>query len=146
MKIKKSSVVLLLLCLLCTVVIYSCANTEAEQPKEAEMAKVSELAEMMRDMHAHAAEMREAILADSLGELPTFARQYELMNTLIPTDQSVRTPIFEGFSGLFMEYAQEIHQNKENRVYNYNNMLNACVSCHQTYCPGPIKRINKLKI
>ncbi|MBA3901568.1 MAG: hypothetical protein H0X62_15425 [Bacteroidetes bacterium] len=144
---KTKSLIILSICLfICCAVIYSCSNTAEKEPKEPEMAKVSELAQMMKDMHAHAAEMREAILADSLGTLPDFDKDYHLMKTLTPTDESVRTPLFESFSGLFIASAEEIHQNKKNRKYQYNNMLDACVSCHQTYCPGPVKRINKLRI
>ena len=28
----------------------------------------------------------------------------------------------------------------------YSRVINACVQCHQEFCPGPIRRINKLKL
>jgi hypothetical protein len=29
---------------------------------------------------------------------------------------------------------------------NYNSVMNACVHCHESFCPGPIPKIKKLKL
>ena len=37
-------------------------------------------------------------------------------------------------------------QEKEEIQEQYNTMLQLCVACHQQNCPGPIKKIQKLRI
>ncbi len=46
----------------------------------------------------------------------------------------------DGFLGVLDEYNQ-----KPNQVA-FNNVVAACITCHQQFCEGPISRIQKMKI
>jgi cytochrome c556 len=126
--------------------INACGDSETAKAPEPEMAKTSELAQMMRDMHEYAAQLRASILEDSLAPMPNFAKDIYLMKTAVATDPSVKTPVFEGLSDVFIESLQKVSNPSEGKIFSYNNMLDACVNCHKAYCPGPIKKINKLRI
>ena len=55
---------------------------------------------------------------------------------------------FEGFVGVMKAsfHAYKTLEGSEGRIDAYNNVVTGCVACHQTYCPGPVKRLQKLII
>jgi hypothetical protein len=59
-----------------------------------------------------------------------------------------RNATFESFSHLFVERVQILYDttSKVPLKDRYNDVINLCLSCHQTQCPGPIPRIQKLLI
>lgn len=61
---------------------------------------------------------------------------------LEPTDSSV---LNKDFYQKAVIYHSAFNTFSEDRtVANYNLLINQCVSCHNNYCPGPLKRITKL--
>jgi hypothetical protein len=67
------------------------------------------------------------------------------LTTATPTDSNVHGEVFNGFAEK-MKWQLNNLKPDSNFVLNFNNMVNACVDCHNEFCPGPIKKINKLKI
>jgi len=59
-----------------------------------------------------------------------------------------RNTTFESFSHLFVERVQILYDTTSTVPLKdrYNDVINLCLSCHQTQCPGPIPRIQKLLI
>ena len=69
---------------------------------------------------------------------------YETISTAVATNPDEIGPKFQGFAkGWLLEV--ETMRNEPNKE-NYNNIMNACVNCHNAYCPGPIPKIKRLKI
>ncbi len=129
--------------------VWACTNTEAgsietKETSEIKMAEWSELALLMRQIHKDAKQWRKSI---DHGELVHDSIAiYELLTESTPTDEDVTGPIFEGFAKNYqlaldsLMQSQDINLAKEN----YNNLVSTCISCHTTYCPGPVKTIKKL--
>ncbi|HHB78372.1 MAG TPA: hypothetical protein ENK85_03980 [Saprospiraceae bacterium] len=135
---------------------WACANETKPTgtlPKESEVTNPiaplnpngdSELALLMRKMEAHWKETRK-ILEDgqSIGETPQFGN----MLTATPTDESMKDENFEGFARAYLSQINALGQaNPEAQKQAYNNVVNACIVCHENSCSGPIPRIKKLLI
>ena len=111
---------------------------------EVKMAEWSELAILMRQIHKDAKQWKKMLEA---GELVTdSAHIYKQLVESEPTDKSVQGPAFEAFA---MNYQQALNEFIETNDIvlakeKYNNLVSTCISCHQSYCPGPVKTIKKL--
>ena len=103
----------------------------------------SELALLMRKMYENLKVVGEQIhseqpVSDSL------LLGYEAMFTAEPTNPD---EIDEKFYGFARGWIMELHAFDSNRTQeNYNNLMSACVHCHESYCPGPIPKIKRLRI
>lgn len=131
------------------ILVWACANSEVEATKEVtktevKMAEWSELALLMRDIHEDAKAWRQAI-DDGTFEQDSVAI-YKLLVESTPTDEKVKGPVYESFAQHYqmaldsLMGAKNINLVKEK----YNNLVTSCITCHQTYCTGPIKTIKKL--
>lgn len=104
----------------------------------------SELALLMRKMHEDAKLWRDSIASGmvSVSQKPI----YEQMISATPTDSAVTGPVFESFALNYQNYLDSflLANNVELSKIKYNNLITACIDCHQQYCPGPIKAIKKL--
>ncbi len=105
----------------------------------------SELALLMRSMNTSTASFRELI---KQGKLPEkFPEEFLKIHTAKPTDPATSTPIFEGFATSYLNGLNKLYASpKDQLTSNFNIFVQGCVDCHQQFCPGPIKTINKLKI
>jgi len=105
----------------------------------------SELALLMRSMYDSAASVKELI---KQGKLPEkFPSAFLKIHTAKPTDSTVRTIEFTAFATDYINGLTTLHSSsKEKLTSNYNILVQKCVNCHQAVCPGPIQRINKLKL
>ncbi|HKK39382.1 MAG TPA: hypothetical protein VJ949_08185 [Cryomorphaceae bacterium] len=133
-------------------IIWSCSQVTAEKSSENEempemkMAEWSELAKLMRQIHKDAKDWRKQIVD---GELVTDTVSiYAALIESTPTKEEVKGPVFEGMAANYQTQldaflaAEDIDLAKSA----YNNLVGACISCHQSYCPGPVKTIQKLYV
>jgi len=106
----------------------------------------SELAKLMRNMHSHAALIRENIMNDR--SLDTFPVSFQKIFTAKATDSTVRSRVFDGFSENYLNSLQNLYSVKDGatRKHAFNEMVDNCITCHNQYCTGPVKVISKLKI
>lgn len=121
-----------------------CSESKKEEKHEPQ--KVSELAQLMRTMYDDGEQMKAAI---EKGELPPdFREKFKKMHTAIPTEPLSNKPAFDAFANQYLAIIDSVYSapNAEIRKKNYNAMVTQCVSCHEVYCPGPIKRIKKLTL
>ena len=129
--------------------VWACAdqsakNTNQNNKTEMKMAEWSELALLMRDIHEDAKSWRTAI------DNGTFEQDsiaiYTLLVESTPTDDDVEGPVFEGFAQNYQIALDSLMQAKNIDLakVKYNNLVTACITCHKTYCPGPVKTIKKL--
>jgi len=106
----------------------------------------SELALLMRKMFEEGEDIKALITNNEGNITEEYISELERIHTAIPTDPDVKTPEFEAYTQLMIEEANTLFSNDTNRVQGFNNLVNRCIDCHQSFCPGPIKRIKKLTI
>jgi cytochrome c553 len=88
--------------------------------------------------------MRAWILRDSLNSdaPPSWAAMpFEAQR---PTDTSVLTQDFFAAAKAYHVAHQQVRN--QPTTANFNALVARCVACHQSHCPGPLKRINRLMI
>jgi cytochrome c556 len=127
---------------------YSCNNNSRVQTTDAkaDSVKVSELALLMRDMYQDAEQMKADL---QNGKLPVdFREKFKAIHSAIPTEPLSNKPAFDAMAQGYLAEMDSIYSftDATKRVEKFNLMVQNCVTCHQQYCPGPIKRIKKLII
>ncbi len=135
--------------------ISACSNAEKEQQVKEEIItevvdnhpnKDSELALLMRKMYNDADSIKQLIVNDEGNISKEYIDALERIHTATPTDAEVKTPEFKAYTELMVNEANALFSSETNKKEGFNNLVNKCVECHQSFCPGPIKKINKLKI
>lgn len=129
------------------VLLIACGQQEAATEKvvvrkKQQLTEAKPMAMMMRAIYEQSKDMRGRVIE---GEgLDSSFYHFMAFHELEPTDSTVLIDVFynhnEDFKAAFEKLLRS--SNKET----YNAMLTQCVSCHEDFCPGPIKRINKLRI
>lgn len=105
----------------------------------------SELALLMRMMNDSTASVKELVMQGKLPE--KFPEAFLKIHTATPTDPTVKTEEFEAFADSYVEGLKQLYQSSPSELEtNYNSLVQRCINCHESVCPGPIKAINKLKI
>jgi hypothetical protein len=104
----------------------------------------SELSLLMRDMYADAEVIKTAILENKLPD--DFREKFKNIHTASPTDDKTKKESFGPMSESFLRSLDKVYEDSENQVENFNIMVQNCIACHTSHCPGPISRIKKLTI
>jgi len=130
-------------------VVLGCKNNNVEQEQKEEkklvMAEVSEMALLMNEMYAYNESIKQQIIDGSLSN--SYPEKFDNIHSAVLTTPSARDLNFESFSKLFLEAQKQVFESpKGELVMRYNNAINACISCHNVKCVGPIPRIKKLLI
>ncbi len=131
-------------------VFIRCAN---EQPK-AEDCKSSapvnpngdsELAILMRKMTKHAEATKKAL--ESGAELPAFPSEVNSIDEATPTDPDKHNPGFFSGTKVYRAALDRLYKaDKAGRAECYQQLLNSCAACHNVVCPGPLKKIGRLRL
>lgn len=102
----------------------------------------SELALLMREIHSQAKVLKTHIVKDE--SLPSYNNNIDFIVDATPTKENVKGVEFDAMALYFLQMNEDLyaHPDKEK----YNEMVESCVACHQSFCPGPIKTIKKLTI
>ena len=103
----------------------------------------SELTLLMREMFDEAKRVRHAIAA---GEEPLFKTDLRAILSAKPSvEAKTNHPDFRPKAEAFLTAADALKSSPiAQRKKAFNNMLDACMACHRTVCPGPMMRIRKL--
>jgi hypothetical protein len=113
---------------------------------EMKMAQVSELAALMKSMHEDAKTWREAAIEGrAITDTLNF---YAALTTSTPTKEGLQTPAFNAMAKYYQDQLDGFLETGKTALdpKAYNNLVKACVACHQGYCTGPIPTIEKLYI
>ena len=103
----------------------------------------SELALIMREMYNNMETAGTQL--DSNGTIAdSLLTGYEGMLTAEATSPDEIDDQFYGFANGWLKEVEVLRDNQT--LENYNAVMNACVHCHESYCPGPIPKIKRLKI
>ena len=133
--------------ILLALVLLGCKNTQEEpkEKKELVMAERSEMALLMNEMYAFNESIKQQIIEGTLST--SYPDKFDNIHSAVLTNPSARDLNFESFSKLFLEAQKQIFESpQEELILRYNNSINACISCHNVKCVGPIPRIKKLLI
>ena len=103
----------------------------------------SELALLMRQMFEEGMLTKQQIID---GQIPDLKVAYKHIHTAKPTEEGKTS------STEYMLFAKAYEASverllaaaPEERVDAYQNMVNTCMNCHETVCPGPMVRIKKM--
>lgn len=115
------------------------ADTTDINPNES-----SELSLLMRQMYNHAAEARKAV---SEQRTVSYPKTFLNINTAKPTDDKTKNEYYTTFADLYLQTLDSYENaTNTNRVKSFNNVVNACLACHSSHCPGPVPKIKRLLI
>ncbi len=101
----------------------------------------SELALLMREMFEDGERIKAQV---ERGEQPTGLRDFAVIHAAIPTDSTVKGPVFTAFAEAYLESVRQLEASDSSSVFRFNRMVDQCMNCHSEFCPGPKKRIRKL--
>jgi hypothetical protein len=106
----------------------------------------SELAVLMREMYDDADLIKNSILKKELP--PDCRKKFAYLHWATPTDSTTKTEAYPDMATAFMNNLEAFYaeKNAEKRIKKFDIVIQNCITCHQSHCPGPIKKIKKLKI
>jgi seryl-tRNA synthetase len=133
-----------------TTILYHCtpkSNLTTQKPVEMgeiNPNKSSELAELMREMDKDSWKIREAIEKNQ--NIPDIKDKFAKLHTAEATEPEKKNEAYKVMGDNFLASLDKIYQtnNKEEKIESYNMMVNNCLNCHKSVCPGPMVRIKKL--
>ncbi|WP_298141417.1 hypothetical protein [Flavobacterium sp.] len=121
----------------------ACANDSIKE-KKFEMYEMSEMASLMEQMYAHNQQLRLRIIkGDTIGKFPEFFNKIYTAKFTTPSDNDA---FFKENADKYIAAQKLIYSDTGNVKDNFNKGVDACVTCHQGKCGGPIPRIKKLYI
>lgn len=138
-----------LLFVACILIVVSSCN----QPVKEESCKmndvnpngVSELALLMREMTSHVEQNKENLLAGK--QITSKPEHIGTLLTAERTDKNLDGKLFEGLAKVYLQRLDELQNAPDSlKIEAHNNLVTSCHDCHSNFCPGPIKRINKVII
>ena len=143
--------------LLCSaVLITACSNkkeikadtaaidTVTSNEKKFEMYELSEMSMLMEQMYVDNERLKERISkGDTIGKFPNHFLQ---IHKAAMTDEGENDAFFKEQAAAFIRAQELIYEDPANAKKHFNDGINACISCHQVKCGGPIPRIKKLYI
>jgi hypothetical protein len=103
----------------------------------------SELALLMRDLHEDGMRTKQQILD---GQTPEIKVKYHELNTATATEpEKAASQAYKSFAAYYEATVKSLQESNEaNRAESYQTMVDACMSCHQELCPGPMRKIKRL--
>ncbi|NNK82493.1 MAG: hypothetical protein HKO92_05175 [Flavobacteriaceae bacterium] len=110
------------------------------------MVEQSEMALLMNEMFAFNESIKQQIKEGKLHNV--YPEHFNKIHTAVLTDPTDRNAAFKKDAQHFLDAQKslfEVTSTEELKTY-YNNAVNACISCHEVTCVGPIPRIKKLFI
>ncbi|MCB0483219.1 MAG: hypothetical protein KDC37_01515 [Flavobacteriales bacterium] len=119
-------------------------NIVGQKRDGAAMVKKSELAQLMRNLYEELDSLKPLVQSGEI-KATRLLSKFHRIDVAIPTDSADSGPVFESFAGTF-KARLELLDAFPDSVEIWNNMVGSCVDCHKSYCPGPIKTIDKLKL
>lgn len=133
------------------IAVISIVSCSSEKKKETviitkgKVVKQSEMAALMLQMYEKNAENKKLILAGK--EPKDFPEEFLKIHSATLTDPSDRKPEFKTYSNFYLDNLRKVFEtSKDSLKERHNNVVNSCITCHQTTCIGPIPKIKKLLI
>ncbi len=147
---KRVLLCLSLLTFLCSVFIACKQEKTWREDNSEELARLypnesSELAWVMREISAKTELVKRQV--ENGEEVDNIIDVFKQVHDAEATKPEVKTEAFANMASSFVDSFDRLLESQEgDRIKAYNMMIQNCVVCHTTYCPGPLVRIEKLKI
>ncbi|GJM63771.1 hypothetical protein [Persicobacter diffluens] len=132
-----------------TCVMVACESGKEKSERRSDPSRYpnggSELAWLMRDLTDSLEIMRASLLQ---GKTVNFDLPIDHLLSAVPTEEGkTDDPHYQEMAKEFQRYLKEqpIAITQEQKDY-FDGLVNRCASCHQKLCPGPLQKINKLKL
>ena len=105
----------------------------------------SELALLMREMYDHGMKMKKAL---KNGEAAVAERDFaEILTAAATEPDKAASSEFKAFGQSYIEILRQLESaTPEDSRQLYDAMVDNCMACHTTFCPGPKMRIKHLII
>jgi hypothetical protein len=104
----------------------------------------SELAILMREMADWMDSCKVAVAANR--NPPGVPESFKALMTAKRTDPNIDESTYQSMAHLFETKASNFDTYFDGDPYTFNEVVDACVSCHKVFCQGPLVRINKMYI
>jgi hypothetical protein len=118
-------------------------SAAACKPKSLNPNGDSELAILMREFAAYTDSVKQDLL-NNRAPRPK-PENLSAILTAKKTDEAIDKEVYDPLARAYIANVEYFYTSKpEEQIDNYNSMVNACIGCHQNFCGGPIKRIQKL--
>ncbi len=136
-----------------SVIFYNCTKkiTNNNAKSTIEMGEIdpngsSELALLMREMDKDSWKIKEAIEKNQ--NIINIKEKFAKLHTAKPTEVDKKDATYKIMADAFLVSIDNLYkaQTKTEKLGAYNMMVNNCLNCHKSACPGPIVRIKKLFI
>lgn len=121
------------------------ATAPTQKSSSFTMYEMSEMAALMEQMYADNQRIKQKIENNEL-DFGDFPEHYRKIHQATLTDPSDLDEFFNTEAHRFIELQMLVYTDSANTKDNFNNMVTACIECHQIKCTGPIERIKKLYI
>ncbi|HSD15328.1 MAG TPA: hypothetical protein VLB74_11825 [Flavobacterium sp.] len=119
-------------------------KTETSEKKDFKMYEMSEMSILMEQMYAENMVLKDRIKkGDTIGQFP---QHFLEIHKAVMTDEKENDAFFKEQAKKFIKAQELIYQDPKNAKEHFNNGVDACLSCHEVKCGGPIPRIKKLYI
>ena len=119
-------------------------ESKIKSEKKFEMYQMSEMAALMESMYLENKQLKERIKnGATIGKFPSHFLQ---IHKAVMTDETDNDAFFKGQASLFIKAQELIYEDPKNAKQHFNDGVNACVSCHEVKCGGPLPKIKKLYI
>lgn len=109
------------------------------------MYEMSEMAALMEQMYVDNQRLKEKI-ENNQKDLGTLPEYYNTIHSATLTEPSDFDDFFQSKAHVFIETQSRVYTDTVNVKENFNAMVDACISCHEKKCTGPIAKIKKLYI
>jgi len=109
-------------------------------------ASESELSKLMRVMANDMKKMKPLIASSK--HLKKWGKDYASIKTAKPSADSKKGEHFDEYANAFLTRVAKMQavDNNVELIPQYNLLVQSCIRCHETYCPGPISMLRKLKL
>jgi len=132
-----------MVCILFSLSLYLGCSTDGKGSKIFNPNGDSELALLMRDMYDDGMVTKQEMLQ---GKQPDVRVKYHQLHTAKATDpEKVAAPNYNAFALAYEDAVKSfLESDATHRAESYQAMINTCMNCHQTMCPGPTRKIKHL--
>ncbi len=117
----------------------------SENSSSFKMYEMTEMAALMEQMYVDNQRIKQKIENNEL-DLGEFPEYYLKIHSAKMTDPDDFDDFFKSEAHKFVASQKLVYTENSDVKTNFNNMVSACIECHQKKCTGPIERIKKLYI
>lgn len=148
MESKKSNIILSLILLFVVAVSCSNENKTCEKKQKVTIEPInpngnSELALLMRKMFYDLDSIKTKLNSVDLKNLYS---SHEAILTAEGTEpDKVASPEYKAFAKVYLQFLKNYETaDPDQKKEAYHSLVQSCLTCHQSLCPGPMVRIKKL--